>query len=215
MSSITAVVSQKGGVGKSTIARALAVAFAQAGWQTEIADMDIDQGTVTAWQQRRLRAQNEPAITVRQFGNVGQALAKASECDMLIFDGAPHATKATVAMTKAADLVIIPTGIALDDLEPAVVLANALTDREGIPTERIVFVLSLTGTSSVEIEDARAYLQQTRFAVIDGSIPKKPAFSRAQDLGLSLIEAQYKAPREQATAVISAILGKYQELTNA
>ena len=69
MAAIVAVVSQKGGATKSSIARALATAFASAGWQTEIADMDIDQGTATAWQQRRLRANIEPTITVRQFGN--------------------------------------------------------------------------------------------------------------------------------------------------
>ncbi|SER26274.1 chromosome partitioning protein [Azotobacter beijerinckii] len=207
-----AVLSQKGGPGKTSIARALAVAFAGAGWQTEIADMDIDQGTATAWQQRRLRGGFEPVITVRQFGNVGQALSKADGCDMLIFDGAPHATKATAAMAAAANLVVIPTGLALDDLEPAVTLANALHDREGIQAERIVFVINQTGSSTLEIDEARDYLRKTRFDVLDGAIPKKPAFSRAHDIGLSMIEAQYKGPRDQATQVIRAAIARYEAL---
>lgn len=207
-----AVLSQKGGVGKSSIARALAVAFAGAGWQTEIADMDIDQGTATAWQQRRLRGGFEPSVSVRQFGSVAQALSKADACDMMIFDGAPHATKATTSMAKASNLVIIPTGLALDDLEPTVTLANALVDREGIPIERIVFVLNQTGSSQLEITESREYLDKTRFSVLPGAIPKKPAFSRAHDMGLSMIEAQYKAPREQAVQVIQEAIAQYERI---
>lgn len=213
MASIIAVVSQKGGPGKSTIARALATAFAAAGWQTEIADMDIDQGTATSWQQRRLRAGVEPTITVRQFGNPAQALSKASACDMLIFDGAPMANKATAAMALAADLVVIPSGLALDDLEPTVALANALVDRDGVPVNRIVFALNQTGTSTLEVEEARTYLSKTRFDVLDGAIPKKPAFSRAHDAGLSLIETPFKGPRKQAAQVISAAVSRFEQLT--
>lgn len=213
MASIIAVVSQKGGPGKSTIARALATAFAAAGWQTEIADMDIDQGTATSWQQRRLRAGVEPTITVRQFGNPGQALSKAGACDMLIFDGAPMANKATAAMALAADLVVIPSGLALDDLEPTVALANALVDRDGVPVNRIVFALNQTGTSTLEVEEARTYLSKTRFDVLDGAIPKKPAFSRAHDAGLSLIETPFKGPRQQAAQVISAAVARFEQLT--
>lgn len=213
MASIIAVVSQKGGPGKSTIARALATAFAAAGWQTEIADMDIDQGTATSWQQRRLRAGVEPTITVRQFGNPAQALSKASACDMLIFDGAPMANKATAAMALAADLVVIPSGLALDDLEPTVALANALVDRDGVPVNRIVFALNQTGTSTLEVEEARIYLSKTRFDVLDGAIPKKPAFSRAHDAGLSLIETPFKGPRKQAAQVISAAVARFEQLT--
>ncbi|MEH6353839.1 chromosome partitioning protein [Pseudomonas sp. SJZ085] len=213
MAAIVAVVSQKGGAGKTSLARAIATAFAAAGWQTEIADMDIDQGTATAWQQRRLRAGTEPTITVRQFGNPEQAISKAGSCDMLIFDGAPKASKATAVMAKAADLVIIPTGLALDDLEPAVALANALVDRDGVPVARIVFALNQTGTSALEIEEARSYLNKTRFDVLDGEIPKKPAFSRAQDAGLSLIETPFKGPREQAAQVIRAAVARFESLT--
>lgn len=213
MVAIVAVVSQKGGAGKTSVARAVAIAFAAAGWQTEIADMDIDQGTATAWQQRRLRASTEPTITVRQFGNPEQALSKATDCDMLIFDGAPKASKATAVMAKAADLVVIPTGLALDDLEPAVALANALVDRDSVQISRIVFVLNQTGTSSLEVDEARVYLSKTRFDVMEGAIPKKPAFSRAQDAGLSLIETPFKGPRDQASQVIRAIVGRFESLS--
>lgn len=57
-------------------------------------------------------------------------------------------------------------------------------------------------------EEARAYLEKTRFQVLGG----KPAYSRAHDLGLSMIEAQYKAPREQAIALVRAAIARYKQL---
>jgi cellulose biosynthesis protein BcsQ len=47
MGSIISLVSQKGGVGKSAVARLLAVEFARAGWSVKIADLDTMQGTAT------------------------------------------------------------------------------------------------------------------------------------------------------------------------
>lgn len=205
-------VSQKGGPGKSTMARALGAAFALNEWQVLIADLDTKQGTATAWQQRRLRAGITPEVPVQMFGNVATALRKAGDADIVIIDGAPHASSDTVEIAKASDLLLIPTGLALDDLEPAVTLANTLADKHDIPTERIAFVLCKTGSSAAELNEARAYLGKTRFSTLDGEIPQKPAFSRAMDAGLSIIEAQYKAPREQAVAVIEAAVARFQTL---
>ena len=46
---IVSLLSQKGGVGKSAIARTLAVEFSQAGWKVKIGDLDTMQGTSTKW----------------------------------------------------------------------------------------------------------------------------------------------------------------------
>lgn len=45
MAIILGVVSQKGGVGKSTIARLIARELASQDWQVKIADLDISQAT--------------------------------------------------------------------------------------------------------------------------------------------------------------------------
>lgn len=205
-------VSQKGGPGKSTLARALGAAFALNDWSVLLADLDTKQGTATAWQQRRLRAGVSPEVPVQMFGNVAGALRKAGDADILIVDGAPHASAETVAIAKVANLLLIPTGLSLDDLEPAVTLANTLTDQHAIPSERLAFALCKTGSSTAELAEARTYLDKTRFGTLQGEIPQKPAFSRAMDAGLSVIETPYKAPREQALQVIQAAIARFEQL---
>ncbi len=62
----------KGGVTKSTIARALAVAYAKAGWSVCLIDMDVLNGTVTRWVQRRMANNIEPAISAQPCGTPSQ-----------------------------------------------------------------------------------------------------------------------------------------------
>src|SRR5476651_717169 len=104
------------------MARATAVGYAQNDWSVKIADFDLDQNTSTRWHQRRLKHGHFPEVAAEQFGSVAQALLRADDYDLMIFDGAPKASMATVDMAQACDLLVIPTGLALDDLEPAVEL---------------------------------------------------------------------------------------------
>ena len=66
---IISLISQKGGVGKSAVARLLGVEFTKAGWNVKIADLDPVQGTTTRWKSRRDQAGIQPEIAVcRQEG---------------------------------------------------------------------------------------------------------------------------------------------------
>jgi chromosome partitioning protein len=121
------MLSQKGGVGKSTLARLLACEFAGQDWNVKIADLDISQATSFQWRARRLQHKIEPDVPVEQFGDITKALAIAGHYDMLILDGEPHATNSTRKAALSSQLVVIPTGLSLDDLPPAVI--QGIVDR--------------------------------------------------------------------------------------
>lgn len=199
---------QKGGPGKSTDARGTAVGFAQNGWAVKIADFDLNQATSTVWLQRRLNRGHQPEVSVEQFGSVSHALARADDYDVMIFDGAPRASKDTAEMAEACDLLVIPTALPLDDLEPAVALADALHHKHGIPIERIAFALNHVGDSSAELEEAQAYLSHKPYHVLDGHLARKVSYSRAMDIGLSVIEVSHKGLRTQAERLISSIINR-------
>lgn len=200
------LISQKGGPGKSTIARGLAVAFALNDWSVKIADLDLKQATSTEWLRDRLRNGILPEVAVEPFGSVAQALRKADDYDVMIFDGAPHASMSTADMAKACDLVIIPTGLAKDDLRPSVVLADELMSQHGIDPARIAFALNHVGDSAYELAEARAYLAHKPFHILDGYLPEQVSYRSAMDMGYSIIENRYKGPREQAERLIQSIM---------
>src|SRR5437588_724414 len=75
MATVLGLISQKGGVGKSTLARLVAREYAAAGWNVKIADLDVSQGTSFNWQARRLQRAIEPAVA----GSEGR-IAEGWEC---------------------------------------------------------------------------------------------------------------------------------------
>ncbi|MGL4735314.1 MAG: ParA family protein [Enterovibrio sp.] len=208
------VINQKGGSGKSTIARAIASCYAAANWDVKIADLDISQSTSFEWLQRRLQNNIEPIIAVEAFGTATQALKQANNYDLFIFDGAPTASRTTQQISQESDLVIIPTGLSIDDLKPSVVLANNLR-KEGIPTERICFVFNRATGSDSEYEEACDYLRQTPYFLIEGRIEDKPCYRQAMDLGQSIIETRFRQPREKADKVIQSIINRLEAITEA
>lgn len=211
MTYIISVVAQKGGVGKSTLSRLIASEFARLdGWDVKIADMDVAQATSFHWMQRRHRQNLSPDIRVEGFQRLEKATADAENFDVMVLDGAPHATTQTLQMALASDIVVIPTGTALDDLEPAVRLAHELK-REKVPVARLVFVLSRTGDSDAEIAEAREYLERAGYRVAAGSIPERTAFRRASDQGQAISETGFPSLNDRARACFTSIVESLQQ----
>jgi chromosome partitioning protein len=204
MTVIIGMVSQKGGVGKSTLARLTAREFATSGWNVKIADLDVSQGTSFNWQARRLQNTVEPTVAVERFGTVEQALRLALHYDLLILDGPPHSTAGTLRIAEGSDLVILPTGLSLDDLEPSVLLAHEMI-KKGIPRSRIVFALCRVGDSESEIAEARDYIAQAGYTVLPGTIPEKIAYRRASDEGRTLTETRFPTLNERGDQLAQAI----------
>ena len=103
---ILSLISQKGGVGKSAVARLLAVEFTKAGWSVKIADLDPAQGTSAKWKARRDRAGIQPEIAVEKFRTLDRALKEADRFDLVILDGPAHAEQGGRIMARESDLVL-------------------------------------------------------------------------------------------------------------
>lgn len=206
------VVSQKGGVGKSTLARLVAREYAAAGWTVKIADLDVSQSTSFAWQGRRLSQALSPEVAVEQFPSVAHALRIAQSYDLVIFDGAPHATAATKEIAQAADLIVLPTGLSLDDLEPTIRLAHELV-QYGIPRAKLAIALCRIGDSPRELTEAQDYIRQTGYSLLPGALPEKTAYRRASDLGRTPAETTFPSLNKRAEELAQAIIDRVTTLT--
>lgn len=205
-----AMVAQKGGVGKSTLARIIAVEATKGGLQAKIADLDTQQSTSVNWAVRRAENGIEPHIRAEAFKAVDTALKDAQNFDLYIFDGAPHSSAETRQACQSSDTVIIPTSEGLDDLQPSVILANNLL-KEGIAAGKIAFALCITSDSAREIAGARDYLGQTPYRVLDGEIPFRSAFKTAMDQGKAITETSFPTLRKRADAMAQNIIDAVAE----
>lgn len=208
MAVTVAFVSQKGGPGKSTLARALSREAAASGLRVKLADLDLQQGTSLEWNRTCLQAGIEPSISVESFPTAAKALAIAGEYDLLVINGPARASAGTLEIARASDLVVQPSGAALDDLRPAVKLFHELT-KAGIPSQRLVMALNHVATEAEEA-DARAYVEQAGYSVLAGSLVERPLYRQAQNAGLAVTEAKHARLRERADALVQSIVNRIE-----
>ena len=110
-----AILSQKGGAGKTTIAINLAGAAEAAGLKTVIVDLD-PQASAKVWHDHRQR--ESPVVISAQAARLFEVLSTAANhgAGLCIVDTAPHSTTEALAAAKAADLILIPCRASYIDL---------------------------------------------------------------------------------------------------
>ena len=106
-----ALVSQKGGAGKTTIAINLAVASELAGRPAVVVDLDPQASAATWGDSREAEA---PVVVSAQAARLAEVLATAREhgAALTLIDTAPHAE----AAARTADLVLVPCRPSVLDL---------------------------------------------------------------------------------------------------
>jgi chromosome partitioning protein len=172
---ILAFASQKGGVGKTTLAGHLAVA-AEAGGAGPVALIDADpQGSLAAWWNER---QAERPLFVRaQVRSLTDQLdqLRGSGVRLVMIDTPPNASNQVIAtIVRASDLVIIPTRPSPHDLrslgatvglvrvadKPMVFVINGAPVRARITAEAAV-ALSQHGPVASALIHQRVYVAST------------------------------------------------------
>ena len=204
MTKILGLISQKGGVGKSTLARAIACEAQKAELTVKVADFDLQQGTFSKWHQRRLQSDLEQIGSVEMYKSVKDALEASEGFDLLIMDGEGRASEKTMDIARVSDLVIIPSGISNDDTDPTCELAKALIDKR-ISRKKIVVTLSRVGTEA-SANRAREDIEARGFTVVDGYIPEKTSYADAQYVGKSILETSHKSVNEKSQAFIDTLI---------
>ncbi len=204
MGTIIGFVSQKGGVGKSTLSRAVAREAAKEGLTVKVADLDTQQGTSVNWHRRRLLAELEPVFSVETYRTAKQAIEHASGYDLFILDGPARTSGGTLDIARAADLIVQPTGASLDDLEPAILVFHELV-KASIPREKLAFALCRVGTEAEERE-CRDYIAQARYQVLEGSLYERPSYRQAQNMGHAITETRHASLNQRAETLIQSLI---------
>lgn len=208
---LISLLNQKGGVGKSSLGRALAVEFARNDWNVHVADLDRTQQTFFKWAGRREENNIMPLIEVALYSDAKAALKAEKNTDVLIVDGKAFADAHALEVAQKSDLVIIPVGVSIDDLEPSLKLAVELVNK-GIERDSIIFVVCRVPTNGEkEAMNTRSSIQMWNFEVVQGWIPFKPAYSQAMDKGLSFTETPFKSLSDKADKIIEQLFSKAAE----
>ena len=181
-----AIVNQKGGSGKSTIAECLAVAATEQGQATAILDLD-PQGTVYAWAKRR-EADNPPvlSVTAANYRDQWQSLADAG-ADLVIIDTPARLQDTVLNAADIADLVIVPAKATIKDIErveDSIKLACMNT------TKPVFVVFNQVRPQKARSEEAETAIKAQRFPVCPVRIGFRVAFEDSDMTGRTPLETE-------------------------
>ena len=186
-----ALVSQKGGTGKSTLAIGLAIAAMQDGHKVCLLEAD-PQGTVSNW--RRRRTQSEPTVeTVAGHGDLAHRLPFLERCGvtLTIIDTAGGHSATTVAAIDAADLCLIPARPSPADIEASAPTLATIRASD----KPFAFVLNQTPVRSFRLTNAAASLSDTATALNASGVLALPYIVLRNDqqdaLGAGLAVTEY------------------------
>ena len=178
-----ALIAQKGGVGKTTIAVNLAVA---AGLRTAIFDLDQQESAVM-WADRRKN--DEPHVEFLTERRLSEALkaAEQGDFDLSIIDTPPAAGPQAYTAAQAADLVLIPCRPSLIDLD-AIRRTAQLIKSAGVPA----FVLFNAAPHSATrlLDDARAIVEDAGLTVAPIVLRERSAYRAAWPAGKTVTETE-------------------------
>ncbi|MCP3700421.1 MAG: ParA family protein [Aliivibrio sp.] len=201
---IISFLSQKGGVTKSTLARATATAFVNGGWACHIADLDWQQQTSMKWSTRR--SETKALVEVSVHKRIEPALKNESLYDVLLVDGRAASDRDAIIVAAKSNLVVLPTSTTVDDLEPQLNFANDLRNN-GVDANKLLFIINKAG-SMLEVQNTINSIRGWGFNVSENPIEYKTAYAKAQDVGLSLIETKFKTLSLSAEKAVQDIINK-------
>jgi chromosome partitioning protein len=113
---IIAVIGQKGGTGKTTVALGIAVAADAARRRTIVIDLD-PQASAGAWVDCR-KEKNKPAVVWCPHQRLTKALeaARSSGADLVVIDTGGHTSESSIAAAEVANLVLVPVKASSPDV---------------------------------------------------------------------------------------------------
>jgi chromosome partitioning protein len=197
--------SQKGGVGKSTLARSTAVALADSGRKVLLADFDTEQRTCLRWQTQRLARRLKPAIAVEKLSKEEKLDRFSREYDDVVMDTRGQLDPLSIELARSAEVIFLPSSFSLDDLSPTLRVVAALREA-GIPPERLAVVFCRTGGSARQAQQARSILAMNDIVALDTVLPQRDGFVTLSATGRTGREAGNAALRSIAMAMDRALL---------
>ena len=186
-----ALIAQKGGSGKTTIARCLAVAFERRSRSAAIIDMD-PQASASLWSKRRKTEHPEVIATPLPLLEDTLKAAEAS-VEFAIIDTPPKNAAAAIAAVRVSDLIIIPCRPQIDDIETLPATKQILDVTSGdTPTFVLLNAVPPYPARKEEAANSIKHHPNAPLPVCPHSFGHRASFGDSSVLGLSPEEFETK-----------------------
>lgn len=205
---VIAVLNQKGGAGKTTIATHLARALQLAGADVLLVDSD-PQGSARDWAAVR-EDQPVPVVGIDR-PTIERDLKSIAKKDFVVIDGAPQAADLAVSAIKAASFILIPVQPSPYDIWATADLVELVKQRIEVTDGKLkaAFVVSraIKGTKiGAEVTEA---LSGYGLPVLESRITQRVSYPSTAAGGTTVIDAE---PESEASREVQALANEIKKL---
>ncbi|CAP44916.1 AAA family ATPase [Bordetella petrii] len=208
---VIALLNQKGGSGKTTLATHLAGELASEGFNVALLDAD-PQGSASGWAERR--AQNGHKRLYGVFGLARESLHVdvphiARSADFVVIDGPPRTAAITRSALLACDIVLIPVQPSAYDVWASQEMVRLIEEaRLYRPQLRAAFVINRRVVGTVIGREARAALAEQILPTLAVEISQRIAFADSVAGGLLVRERDARGAAAREIARLAAQVRK-------
>ena len=187
-----AILSQKGGTGKTTLALNLAIAAETAGHSAVVIDLD-PQASAKGWHDSR--AQESPVVISVQAARLAEALRTAKEhgAKVVVIDTAPHSESTALAAARAADVVLIPCRPGILDLRAI----SASADICALAKASAVAVINAVPSRGSLAQEASEAISGYGIEVAPVRVGQRMAFVHSLTAGQGVLEYEMEGKAAQ------------------
>lgn len=186
---VIAVLNQKGGSGKTTIATHLARAFQLDGKEVLLVDSD-PQGSARDWA-AVLEDQPVPVVGIDR-PTIARDLKSVARTDYVIIDGAPQAADLAVSAIKAATAILIPVQPSPYDIWAAADLVELIKERIELTDGRLkaAFVVSRAIKGTKIGGEVAGALEEYDLPVLETRVTQRVIYPGTAAAGTTVMDAE-------------------------
>jgi chromosome partitioning protein len=207
---VIAVLNQKGGAGKTTIATHLARALQLAGQDVLLVDSD-PQGSARDWAAVR-DDQPVPVVGIDR-PTIDRDLKNITKKEFVVIDGAPQAADLAVSAIKAADFILIPVQPSPYDIWATSDLVDLVKQRIEVTDGKLqaAFVVSRAIKGTRIGDEVTGALEGYGLPVLTARITQRVSYPTTAASGTTVLDTE---PQGDAAAEIRALLEEIMQKLN-
>jgi chromosome partitioning protein len=207
---IIAVVNQKGGTGKTTVATNLATLFASQGAEVLLVDAD-PQGSALDWQHDRPGQLPQVSVVGLPAPNLHREIPRLqAKYPVILIDGGGRVTATARATVAVADFLLVPTMASIPDARSTQHFFQEVVEEvaaiRGRVSGAILFTMVKTGT--VFNVSGQGAMKDLGYPVLDTALSHRITYQEAFAQGMGVREYD---PRSKAAEEVQALFRELQE----